>query len=306
MVVGRFAPSPSGRMHLGNVFTALLAWCSVRSRGGRFLLRVEDLDPDRSRPEYIQKIKQDLRELGLDWDAESPMQSTRSEAYAAAFDRLKQMGLVYPCYCTRAELHAASAPHGADGSPVYPGTCRHLTAAQRASKARPPAWRVCVPEQEISFTDGRCGPVTEHLAQQCGDFIIRRSDGVCAYQLAVVVDDAESGVTEVVRGADLLHSTPRQCYLYGCLGLPVPQFYHVPLLVAPDGRRLSKRDQDLDLAVLRQHFTPEMLLGRLACAAGFWPSGRPAPTSVLAEAFSWEKVTRQERIVIAPFFSDTL
>lgn len=302
MVIGRFAPSPSGRMHLGNVFTALLAWCSVRSCGGRFLLRVEDLDPDRSRPEYVRQIKQDLLELGLDWDAECPAQSTRTDAYAAAFARLEERGLVYPCYCTRAELHAASAPHGTDGNPIYPGTCRQLTAAQRNNQKRPPAWRIRVPDREISFTDGHCGRVSEHLAQQCGDFIIRRSDGVYAYQLAVVVDDADGGVTQVVRGADLLRSTPRQCYLYQCLNLPAPQFYHVPLLVAEDGRRLSKRDRDMDLTVLRQQFTPEELLGRLACAAGFWPDGRPAPARILASAFSWETVTRQERIVIAPYF----
>ena len=241
-VVGRFAPSPSGRMHLGNVFSALMAWLSVRSAGGTMVLRIEDLDPDRCRPEYAEQMKDDLRWLRLDWDTEQTPQSRRTEAYRERFERLREMGLVYPCYCSRGELHAASAPHASDGNVIYAGTCRNLTEEERAGKTRRPAWRLIVPDEEFAFHDGLQGEYRENLARECGDFIIRRSDGVYAYQLAVVTDDAEAGVTQIVRGRDLLSSTPRQIYLQRLLGLPTPEYYHVPLLVAPDGRRLSKRE----------------------------------------------------------------
>ena len=234
-VVGRFAPSPSGRMHLGNVFSALMAWLSVRSAGGTMVLRIEDLDPDRCRPEYAEQLKDDLRWLGLDWDVEQTPQSRRTEAYRERFERLREMGLVYPCYCSRGELHAASAPHASDGNVIYAGTCRNLTEEERAGKTRRPAWRLIVPDEEFTFHDGLQGEYRENLARECGDFIIRRSDGVYAYQLAVVTDDAEAGVTQIVRGRDLLSSTPRQIYLQRLLGLPTPEYYHVPLLVAPDG-----------------------------------------------------------------------
>ena len=193
MLTGRIAPSPSGRMHLGNVFSALLAWLSVRSRNGRMLLRIEDLDPDRCRLEYIETLKRDLDWLGLDWDAEQTPQSKRADAYHAEFERLRAFGLVYPCYCSRAELHAASAPHASDGNVIYAGTCRTLTDAERAAKTRKPAWRVIVPNTVITVQDGLQGEYTENLVQDCGDFIIRRSDGVYAYQLAVVTDDAAGG-----------------------------------------------------------------------------------------------------------------
>ncbi len=209
-VVGRFAPSPSGRMHLGNVFSALMAWLSVRSAGGTMVLRIEDLDPDRCRPEYAEQLKDDLRWLRLDWDTEQTPQSRRTEAYRERFERLREMGLVYPCYCSRGELHAASAPHASDGNVIYAGTCRDLTEEERAGKTRRPAWRLIVPDEEFTFHDGLQGEYRENLARECGDFIIRRSDGVYAYQLAVVTDDAESGVTQIVRGRDLLSSTPRQ------------------------------------------------------------------------------------------------
>lgn len=299
-VIGRFAPSPSGRMHLGNVFSALLAWLSVRSQGGELVLRIEDLDPDRCRPAYVEALKDDLRWLGLSWDREQTPQSRRSTAYAQAFARLEALGLVYPCYCTRGELHAASAPHASDGRVLYAGTCRHLTEAQRREKAKAPAWRLMVPDRSVSFHDRLQGAYTENLARDCGDFIIRRADGVFAYQLAVVVDDAEGGVTQVVRGMDLLDSTPRQLYLYQLLGLTPPEFCHVPLLTAPDGRRLSKRDQDLDLGVLRQSRTPEQLLGRLAYLAGLLDRPESASAEALISAFSWKKI-RREPIVIEHF-----
>lgn len=296
-MTGRFAPSPSGRMHLGNVFSALLAWLSVRSQGGEMILRIEDLDPDRCRPEYAEILKDDLRWLGLDWDREQTPQSLRTEAYEEAFRQLERQGLVYPCYCTRGELHAASAPHASDGRILYAGTCRSLTPAQRAEKTKAPAWRLAVPDRDYGVTDGLQGPFSENLAADCGDFIIRRADGVYAYQLAVVVDDAAGGVTQVVRGMDLLDSTPRQLYLYELLGLTPPEFYHVPLLLSADGRRLSKRDRDLDLGCLRQTHTPEQILGRLAFLAGLLDREARISARELAACFRWEQVARTSVIV---------
>lgn len=291
-MTGRFAPSPSGRMHLGNVFSALLAWLSVRSQGGEMVLRMEDLDPDRCRPEYAEVLQDDLRWLGLDWDREQTPQRLRTAAYAEAFRRLSAQGLVYPCYCTREQLHAASAPHASDGRVRYAGTCRGLTEAERAAKTKAPAWRLMVPDRVYGFTDGLQGGYEENLARDCGDFIIRRADGVYAYQLAVVTDDGAGGVTEVVRGMDLLDSTPRQLYLYELLDRTPPRFYHVPLLLSADGRRLSKRDRDLDLGALRQTYTPEQLLGMLANLAGLLEFPEAISARELLPAFSWRKVRK--------------
>lgn len=300
-MIGRFAPSPSGRMHLGNVFSALMAWCSVRKQDGTMLLRIEDLDPDRCRSEYAEQLKNDLLWLGLDWDAESARQSTRTEVYRAYFDNLSRCGLIYPCYCTRNELHDASAPHAADGQPIYPGTCRTLTQEQRAEKTRQPAWRICVPDGKVCFTDGVFGEQAENLARDCGDFTLRRSDGVYAYQLAVVADDGEAGVSEIVRGCDLLSSTPRQIWLQRQLGFSQPSYFHVPLLIAPDGRRLSKRDRDLDLGALQQRFTAPELIGRLAFAAGLTETDDPISAASLAARFDWNKIGKAP-IVIERFF----
>lgn len=293
-MTGRFAPSPSGRMHLGNVFCALLAWLSVRSQGGRMVLRIEDLDPARCRPEYAAQLEDDLRWFGLTWDeggaagGPSYFQSARDAAYAVAFEKLSAQGLTYPCFCTRAELHAASAPHLSDGRTVYAGTCRSLSAGEvsRHRLSHAPAWRLRVPDEDICFADGLQGFYSENLARTTGDFILRRSDGVYAYQLAVVVDDAAQGVTEVLRGRDLLNSTPRQLYLYRLLGLNPPAFSHIPLLLAPDGRRLSKRDRDLDLGALRARCpSPEPLLGHLAHFAGLLPHPVPVTASELIPIF---------------------
>ncbi len=292
--MGRFAPSPSGRMHLGNVFSALLAWLSVKSQGGKIILRIEDLDPDRSKAEYADALKRDLEWLGRFWDEESACQSQRTPRYQAAFSALQSMGLVYPCYCTRAELHAASAPHASDGQAVYPGTCRH----REAVPGRSPSWRLRTEDRIVSFCDGLRGEYRENLERDCGDFIIRRSDGVYAYQLAVVVDDGEMGITQVVRGSDLLSSTPRQLYLYRLLGFQPPEFYHVPLLVAPDGRRLSKRDGDLDLEALRRTYAPQELIGILAAAAGLLEKPAPIAPQQLAGQFSWAQVTKEKTVDI--------
>lgn len=300
-VKGRFAPTPSGRMHLGNLLSALLAWLDVRSVGGELVLRIEDLDTQRTSPDFAAQLMDDLRWLGLDWDEgglePEYMQSRRTAYYEDAFRALGERGLLYPCYCSRTERMAACAPHRDDGAVVYSGKCYHLTAAERQAlegQGRRPAWRVRCPDVTVALEDGNCGPYAENLAHDCGDFIVRRSDGVFAYQLAVVVDDAAMGVTEVVRGADLLSSTPRQLYLYQLLDLTPPEFFHFPLLLAPDGRRLSKRDADAGLDSLRGRVTAEALLGRLAQLAGFHPSGDPSTAAELLEAFSWEKVPQED------------
>lgn len=296
--VGRFAPSPSGRMHLGNIYASLLAWLSVRSRGGRMVLRIEDLDERTQSGPWTSLVMEDLRWLGLDWDEGPYYQRDRVELYQGAVGRLDALGLVYPCFCTRAELHAASAPHASDGTPVYAGTCRGLSGEEVARRRaqRPPAWRLRVPAADdqtgaVTFIDRVFGPQREVLARDCGDFLVRRSDGVFAYQLAVVVDDDAMGVTEVVRGCDLMGSVARQIYLQRLLGYGMPAYAHVPLMVAADGRRLSKRDRDCDMGELRKVFgTPGRLLGAVAHAAGLVPDARPRTADELVEAFSWDAV----------------
>ncbi len=295
--LGRFAPTPSGRMHLGNVFSALMAWLSAKSRGGEILLRIEDLDTLRCPKENADLLRRDLEWLGLVWDSEQPCQSGRSGYYEEVLSRLSEQGDVFPCWCTRGDLKSApNAPHASDGHPIYPGTCRDLSAEEREKRSslRPPLWRLRVPDEEISFTDGHYGLYRENLARECGDFILRRADGVFAYQLAVVADDVAAGVTQVVRGRDLLSSTPRQLYLYRLLGAPAPAFFHVPLLTAPDGRRLSKRDKDLDLGVLRERYAPEELLGSLACAAGLLDRYEPCAAAELLKVFSWERIPKDD------------
>ena len=210
-VTGRFAPSPSGRLHLGNLACSLLAWLSAKSQGGRIVLRIEDLDAERCPRVYADLLEQDLAWLGLTWDeggstggANAPYyQSECGDIYTASYRKLDEMGLVYPCFCSRSQLHAASAPHTSDGNVIYPGTCRGLTEDEIAEKRKKkaPAYRLMVPDEEITFVDGCMGTHTENLLRDCGDFYLRRADGVFAYQLAVVVDDARMGVTEVVRGA---------------------------------------------------------------------------------------------------------
>jgi len=294
--VGRFAPSPSGRMHLGNLWSCLLAWLSARSAGGRMVLRLEDLDPDRCRPEYCRQVMRDLEWLGLDWDGEPVWQSRRTQAYAEAFEALKAQGLIYPCYCTRAERLAASAPHRSDGVAVYDGRCRRLPEALREEyeRTRRPAWRVEVPEKTITFCDLNMGEYKEELKTACGDFILRRSDGVYAYQLAVVVDDAMMGVTQIVRGSDLLDSTPRQLWLQERLGLPHPEYGHVPLLLSADGRRLAKRDRDKELGELQKQYTAPELVGKLAFAAGLLDREEAVTPTELLPLFDWKKIPAKD------------
>ena len=285
--VGRFAPTPSGRMHLGNVFAAMMAWLSVRSKDGQLVLRMEDLDTQRTSADFASVLRSDLEWLGLDWDIETPPQSQRSDVYDTYFRKMEEMGLLYPCYCTRSQLHSVNAPHLSDGTYVYPGTCRNLTDPPAGRK---PAWRVMVPDKVWSFTDLVQGDYSLNLYDQCGDMVVRRADGVYVYQLAVTVDDGEAGVTEVVRGMDLLSSAPRQMYLQELFGFEHPTYAHVPMLLAPDGRRLSKRDLDLDLGVLRQRLMPEELIGNLAFAAGLIDRYEAISARDLAREFSWDKL----------------
>ena len=309
---GRFAPSPSGRIHLGNILCCLLSWLSARQKNGRVVLRIEDLDTARCPRRYADQMEEDLRWLGLDWDEgpgvggpdEPYYQSVRTELYQAALEKLDEKGLVYPCFCTRAELHAASAPHRSDGQVVYAGTCRDLTAEEIAERSarRAPALRLRVPDEIWSFTDGHMGRYEENLARDCGDFLLCRSDGMFAYQLAVVVDDAAMGVTEVVRGADLLDSTPRQMYLYQLLGLQTPEFIHLPLLLTADGRRLSKRNADAGLDELRDRCSAEEIIGKLAYLAGLNPAAEPCSAESLVAEFDWDKVPKQDICIPAGLF----
>lgn len=288
---GRFAPTPSGRLHLGNILCAMLAYLSARSKGGRFLLRIEDVDAPRCPRRLAQQCIDDLEWLGFTWDEAPLYQSERTEIYREALERLAADGHIYPCFCTRAQLMSLAAPNLGDTQVVYNRACASLTpeeAAERA-KTRAPAMRLRVPEEDVSFTDGLFGVQTENLARDCGDFILRRSDGLYGYQLAVVVDDALQGVTEVVRGRDILSATPRQMYLQRLLNYPQPDYVHIPLLVDSQGRRLAKRDKDLDLTALAQRFTPEDILGMLAFSVGMLPERRPASLESLIPLFDWVK-----------------
>lgn len=306
---GRFAPSPSGRMHLGNLLSALLAWLDIRSVGGVMVLRMEDLDPDRCKEEYAAQVARDLEWLGLDWDegygAGGPSgpyrQSERSGIYEEYLKRLENQGLVYPCWCTRAQRLAASAPHLGEKRGDGACPCRTLNWEQRQERfsveQRPAALRAAVPDKDICFTDRNCGAYQENLAHDCGDFLVRRSDGVCAYQLAVTVDDGLMGITRVVRGRDLLSSTPRQIWLHQCFGFSVPEYCHTPLLLAADGRRLSKRERDMDMGALREKYTPEELVGLLAMLAGLQEDPIPVSTRDLVADFSWAKVRKEDAVL---------
>ncbi|MBQ8580194.1 MAG: tRNA glutamyl-Q(34) synthetase GluQRS [Oscillospiraceae bacterium] len=288
-------------MHLGNVFSFLIAWLSAKSRGGQIVLRMEDLDTQRTSAEFAEILRDDLSWLGLTWDHEQQPQSLRSSVYDVYFEKLMDAGLLYPCYCTRSQLHSVNAPHLSDGTYVYPGTCRDLAVPPPGRKG---AWRVRVPEGKWIVDDLLQGRYEEDLRLDCGDFVVRRADGVYVYQLAVTVDDGEAGVTEVVRGVDLLSSAPRQMYLQRLFGFSQPDYGHVPLLVAADGRRLSKRDKDLDLGALRQRLSAPALIGVLAHAAGLTDRSEPISAVELATEFSWEKLKKTEIYLPAKDFAE--
>ncbi|HUB06498.1 MAG TPA: tRNA glutamyl-Q(34) synthetase GluQRS [Myxococcales bacterium] len=301
MTRGRFAPSPTGELHLGALRTALLAWLAARASGGTFVVRVEDLDRERVRPGLAERQLHELRALGIDWD-EGPdvggpfgpyVQSERGARYAEALRRLEARGLVYPCYCSRADV-AASAPHGPEG-PRYPGTCRELTAAERAEReraGRQPTLRFRTRAGTVAFEDEILGRVEQDVARDVGDFVVRRFDGTFAYQLAVVVDDVAMQMTDVVRGADLASSTPRQILLYEALGAPPPRFAHVPLILGPSGEKLSKRDGAVSLeALAREGVTAGEALGELARVSALDPGARTARD--LLPGFELAKLPRE-------------
>lgn len=288
---GRFAPSPSGRMHIGNVYAALMSWLSTRKQGGRWVLRIEDLDPQRSKPLYSDLIRRDLEWLGLSWDEEY-IQSERFHIYAEHLRLLQERKLTYPCYCTRADIMATQAPHESDGRVVYKGTCRQYLGVQPSG---PSTTRILVPNEDIQFVDKVYGPQCINLANHCGDFILQRKDGAWAYQLAVVVDDALMGITEVVRGEDLLLSVPQQLYLYRLFGYDAPAFAHIPLLKNEAGQRLSKRDKAVDIGVIRDSgTTPAELIGRIAHIAGLTPTPSPILPDALISDFDFSKLKVRE------------
>ena len=301
MVVGRFAPSPTGYLHAGNIFAALVTWLVAKSQGGEVVLRIEDLDPERSKSRYIDALQRDFEFLGLTWDRGPYFQSTRGAVYQEAFEALVRRDLIYPCFCTRADLHAASAPHFGE-KPIYPGTCRALSSEEclQRKALRHPAMRLIVPDTTLRFTDGLQGDYDQNLKKDCGDFIVRRSDGAFAYQLAVVLDDAEQGITSVVRGIDLLCSTPQQLYLQDLFGLQHPAYTHVPLLVNNDEHRLSKRDHAAGINELRDRFkTPESIIGYLSGMAKITPSCDPVSPTELLSCFSFEGLKGRQSIIWA-------
>jgi len=314
---GRFAPTPSGLLHIGNAFSALAAWLQMRQCGGEFLLRIEDIDKPRSRPAYAEQQQDDLLWLGIDWDEGPRMggafapyeQSKREHLYEAALDTLREKGKIYPCYCSRSELASiASAPHGLSSEgPAYPGLCRHLSAEERSSKAekKTPSLRFIMPEEAIVFQDGVSGRM-RYDGEALGDFIVKRADGIFSYQLAVTVDDAAMGITDVLRGADLLDSTPRQLALYDALGLAPPAFSHVPLIADEQGERLSKRDKSLTLASLREDgVSPERLVGAIAYAAGWTDHLEPVAAHELIPIYQ-PPSGNEEPIIITQHILDWL
>lgn len=351
-VRGRLAPSPTGHIHLGNAASFLMAWLCARAAGGQMVLRMEDIDPDRSRPEFAADMIRDLLWLGLDWDegpefsdlpdlrpdllldprpdgASAPVanppcgacatpgahrmpgrggphgpysQNERLALYADALARLEREGHVYPCFCTRKELRLlASAPHAGECGPAYPGTCRKLgpeDRARRLAEGRRPAMRVRCNDTMVAFTDRIAGPQRMSLAECGGDFAVRRSDGVFAYQLAVVVDDIAMGITQVVRGDDILASTPRQIWLYHLLGATVPEYVHVPLLLDHEGERLAKRHGSLAVTALREAgVSPRAIVGYLAWRLGLRDAPGLAAPRELAGALALGRVVRQPVIL---------
>ena len=301
-MVGRMAPTPSAGLHIGNIFSCLIAWLAAKSAAGRIILRIEDVDRDRCRQEHIDAILFDLERLGLVWDNEEILyQTTRTEAYDRACETLERAGLLYPCFCSRADLHAASAPHRGERF-VYAGTCRKLAPREREElcQTRRFALRLVVPDRELSIRDAIQGPYAQNLATECGDFIIRRSDGIYSYQLAVVVDDLAQGVTQVVRGVDLLECAPQQEYLRNLLDSSAKtlSYAHVPLLLDENGRRLAKRDHDTGVSGLLERFgSVERLLGYLAHLTGLRTTAEPTTVKELLDGFSFDALQGKQSIL---------
>lgn len=302
MKTGRFAPSPSGILHLGNIMSSLLAWLDIRQRGGHLVFRMEDLDPDRSFIKFEKRIAYDLTYLGLNWDSgygfdKLHSQSNRTALYEDAFEQFKKKGLVYPCYCSRNQRLAASAPHAVE---YHDSSCAciHLSAQERLNleaSGKKPAWKIKVPDKTIGFTDGHYGNFSENLIDS-GDFIIKRSDGVFAYQLAVSYDDMTMDINRVVRGRDLLSSTARQIFLINELGGTAPTYCHSPLIVTADGRKMSKRNGDMSMEILRKKYSAEEILGQLAKMLNL-SDGKPISATELIDLFSWDKIPENDIII---------
>ena len=297
---GRFAPSPTGELHLGNLRTALLAWLFARSAGSEFLVRMEDLDTERVRPEHYVSQEQDLRDLGLDWDGRIDRQVERTGVYSEVIDRLVRGGHVYECFCTRREIRdAPSAPHAGLPEGAYPGTCLNLSAAERRDRmagGRPPALRVRAEGAEIEFEDLLHGTVSGVV----DDFVLRRNDGAVAYQLAVVVDDHDQSIEQVVRADDLLESTPRQLFLMGLLGIEPPAYAHVPLVLGPDRERLAKRHGAVTLGDRAElGHSPAAILSLIAGSLGLADRGETVSTARLLERFDAGKLPREPWVLPA-------
>ena len=293
-VIGRFAPSPTGRMHAGNIFASMMSWLIVKSMQGAMVLRIEDLDEQRSRQNYIEQIMKDLEFLGLTWDYGPYYQQGRREVYEEYFQVLRSRGLVYPCFCSRADLHAASAPHRGEKL-VYVGTCRGLSeeTIREKRQLKDPAYRLKCDggAERYELDDLIQGPYAQDMAKECGDFIVKRADGAFAYQLAVVVDDALQGVNCVVRGMDLLCSTPQQIYLQDLFGFEKPCYAHVPLFVSNYDRRLSKRDHDASIdELLAKYRTAAGIVGHIAYIAGLIENDEPASCEEVLAAFRIDDV----------------
>lgn len=293
-VIGRLAPSPTGAQHVGNARTYLIAWLSARSQGGLVLLRIEDIDSPRVKPGAAAQLEADLLWLGLDWDGDAAVQTQRLPRYERALRDLQARELVYPCTCTRSDVErAASAPHLEHEGPAYPGLCAGRRAADADSLSTPFAWRVRTAGRRYAWVDGFRGPSRFGLDEVGGDFVVWKSQGTPAYQLAVVVDDADMNITEVVRGDDLIPSTPRQLLLYELLGLQPPRFVHVPLVVGSDGRRLAKRHGDTRLLTLReQGVPPQTLVGYLAWSCGWLERPEPITPRDLLARFTLDSIPR--------------
>ena len=295
------APTPSSNLHIGNIAACLIAWLFARQHGGSVILRIEDLDKERSKPEYIQSVLHDLETLGLVWDNEEIIyQSNRTSRYDEVFEKLDKAGVLYPCYCSRADLHAASAPHRGERY-LYAGTCRNLSPAERQAKSlsRNAAYRIRVPKHMFDFEDALQGRYRQELESECGDFIVKRSDGVYAYQLAVVVDDLDQGINQVVRGIDLLDSTPQQMYVRSLIDpdASAVAYAHIPLLLDERGRRLSKRDHDMGLEAILGHFrTVEHLIGYLAHVLGIRPDAEPLSAQELIECSDLQALVGKQSI----------
>ena len=300
MTTGRYAPSPTGSLHLGNLRTAVAAWASARARGGRFLLRIEDLDRGRCRPGFEARQLADLTELGMTWDEAPRRQSERDKVYANMLETLVYLRLAYPCFCSRKEIaETLSAPHGPSAN-AYPGTCRtitHADAEARLAAGERHSWRLRVDQAPPMFFDGFCGECAFDLTRDGGDFVLRRADGFFSYQLACAVDDAMSGVDEVVRGDDLLDSGARQAYLLACLGLPVPRYFHIPLLHGEDGRRLAKRIGSEDLqGFLGRGYDVPAVVGYLAHTLGQAAPGERLTLEQIAARWEPSRIPREAAV----------